>query len=72
MKKLLKTDLLFTAKDNQIQEGFVLIDGNKIVKVGVISELARYTDDDTEVIDLYGKVVSPGISGRELALTHHQ
>ena len=41
MKKLLKTDLLFTAKDNQIQEGFVLIDGNKIVKVGVISELAR-------------------------------
>jgi len=69
MKKLLKTDLLFTAKDNQIQEGFVLIDGNKIVKVGVISELARYTDDDTEVIDLYGKVVSPGFVDNHVFFT---
>lgn len=69
MKKLLKTDLLFTAKDNQIQEGFVLIDGNKIVKVGANSELARYIDDDTEVINLYGKVVSPGFVDNHVFFT---
>lgn len=68
-EEIAKNRSSFTAKDNQIQEGFVLIDGNKIVKVGVISELARYTDDDTEVIDLYGKVVSPGFVDNHVFFT---
>ncbi len=69
MKKLLKTDLLFTATGEQPQEGFVLIEGNKIVKVGEISELDGYVDDDTEILDLYGKVVSPGFVDNHVFFT---
>lgn len=69
MKKLLKTDLLFTAAGGQAQEGFVLIEGNKIAKVGKISEIGRYVDNDTEVFDLYGKVVSPGFVDNHVFFT---
>ncbi|MDD6435675.1 MAG: amidohydrolase family protein [Clostridiales bacterium] len=69
MKKLLKTDLLFTAADDKIREGFVLIEGNRIAKVGEIAELSEYVDSNTEVLDFYGKVVTPGFVDNHVFFT---
>ena len=69
MRKILKTDLLFTGLEKEPKEGFVLIENNRIVKVGNISELEQSVLKDAEVLDLYGKVVSPGFVDNHVFFT---
>ena len=60
MDIILKTDLLFTAVDEKVREGFVAIKGNKIAKVGALEEASAYIEEGTRVYDLTGQVIAPG------------
>ena len=69
MDIILKTDLLFTAVDEKVREGFVAIKGNKIAKVGALEEASAYIEEGTRVYDLTGQVIAPGFVDNHVFFT---
>ncbi len=69
MDIILKTNLLFTAVDEEVREGFVAIRGNKIAKTGTLDEIEQYIEEDTKVYDLTGQVVAPGFVDNHVFFT---
>lgn len=61
MDKILINGAVYTMdKENPVAEA-VAIDGNKIAAVGTTEEIKGFADDNTEVIDLQGKMLIPGL-----------
>ena len=58
---IIRSDLIFTGRtENEIIDGFIGIDGNRICCVQTGSDFEKYKGEDTRVLDMTGKVVSPG------------
>ena len=69
MKKaslILKSSNIYIGKGNEIISGFVIVNGNKIIKVGNVNNIEEYIDENTIVIDFKDKLIMPGINDAHL------
>lgn len=58
---IIRSDLIFTGRTkDEIIDGFVAVEGKEIRCVEKGTGFEKYTDKDTKVLDMTGKVVSPG------------
>ncbi len=54
--------IILTQHVGQPLASAMLIEGNKIISVGEYEEVAKHTNDETHLVDLYGKTVLPGFN----------
>lgn len=58
---ILRSDLIFTGRTkDEIIDGFLAVDGNRICCVEEGADFEKYTGEHTRILDLTGKVVTPG------------
>ncbi len=57
---VLTNGIIATVDDSDLQAEAVAVKGDKIIAVGSSSEIKKYIDNSTQVIDLNGKFVMPG------------
>ncbi len=60
MKKAFINGKIFTCDENSSIKEAVLIENNKIAFVGSIDEVSNLIDDNTQIVDLGGKLMLPG------------
>ena len=53
---------IFTAKTDELIDGYVAIADNKILSIGKKENYKQFVDNKTEVIDLGDKLITPGFS----------
>lgn len=58
---IIRSDLIFTGRTkDELIDGFLAVDGNKICCVQEGSDFEKYVGSDTKILDMTGKVVTPG------------
>lgn len=58
---IIRSDLIFTGRTrDEVIDGFIAVEGNRICCVEEGVNFEKYTGEHTRVLDLTGKVVSPG------------
>ncbi|MGI5825697.1 MAG: amidohydrolase family protein [Bacillota bacterium] len=58
--KVLKSTYIYTVADDEAVSGGIAIKGNKILAVGSMKDIAKFIDNDTEIIDYGDKMIMPG------------
>src|SRR5690625_3597575 len=67
MRTIFTNGQFYTFDETIPRAGAVVVEGGKFIAVGSIDEMAaRWKDENTKVIDLEGKTVTPGLTDSHL------
>ena len=59
---IIRSDLIFTGRTkDEIIDGFLAVDGSRICCVEEGLDFKKYTGEHTKVLDMTGRVVTPGL-----------
>lgn len=61
-KKAFRCKNIYTAVSDELIDGFVITNENRIIFVGNESEGKKYIDTNTEIFDIYNKFIMPGFN----------
>ena len=61
-KKAFRCKNIYTAVSDQLIDGYVITDEDRIIFVGTESEGKKYIDTSTEIFDVYNNFIMPGFN----------
>lgn len=67
--KVIKSNVIYTGKGNEIISGGVAVRGNEIIAVGSDSEMEKFIGENTEVYEYRDKLVMPGLIDNHVHVT---
>lgn len=67
--KVLKSNVIYTGRGNNVISGGVAVSGNKILAVGSNEEIDQYIGEETEVFEYEDKLIMPGLIDNHVHIT---